>query len=240
MKTIGIIGFGSFGKFLAEKLSPHVKILVYSYSGKENEWTASLDEVVQADYLIPAIPLSAYETTLENIRHKIGTQTIVIDVCSVKEEPLRIIRSILPNQPVVSTHPLFGPESVIDSLEGHVLVLCPEDSDEAASIKLEKVADSLGLEVIKMSAEEHDTEMAVVQGLTFFIAHSLKELHLHKQKLSTPSFQKLLQLANLEKHHSDELFLTIQAGNDKTKQIRRQFIDLAEKLDHEVNHRSEL
>lgn len=238
MKTVGIIGFGSFGKFLAEKLSPHVSVLVYSHSGKQSEWSASLDEVAKCDFLIPAIPLDTYEVTLRSLKPILNNKTIIVDVCSVKEEPIRIIRSILPEQRLVSTHPLFGPESASESLKDHVLVFCPEDSDEAATELINDFANKLHLKTIKMSAKEHDTEMAVVQGLTFFIAHSLKELHLHKQKLSTPSFQKLLQLANLEKHHSDELFYTIQSGNEKTKQIRRRFIDLAEKLDDEVNSKS--
>lgn len=236
MKTVGIIGFGSFGKFLAEKLSPYVDVKVFSYSGKPNEWASTLEQVVTADYLIPSIPLNAYEKTLKSIKNIIGENTVIVDVCSVKEEPMRIIKSVLPNQPVVATHPLFGPESAKDSLSDHTLVLCPELSDNSGLKIIEIFVNKLELIVKKMTAEEHDQEMAVVQGLTFFIAHSLKDLKLHKQKLSTQSFEKLLQLANLEKHHSDELFQTIQAGNPKTKAIRKRFIKLTKELDKKITN----
>ncbi len=234
-KTVGIIGFGSFGKFLAEKLSPIAKIKVYSSSGRPSKWKASLDEVVKADYLIPAIPLDAYDSMLNSIKHMIGKRTVIIDVCSVKEEPMRLIKSILPGQLAVATHPLFGPESAGRSMAGHTLVLCPENSDKTELKKIEDLAVKLKLKVVKLSVTQHDKEMALIQGLTFFIAHSLKDLKLHEQHLSTPSFEKLLQLANLEKHHSYELFRTIQAGNTKTKAIRKKFIKLAQDLDHNIN-----
>lgn len=236
MKTVGIIGFGSFGKFLAEKLDSFVEVRVFSASGKPNKWASSLEQVTATDFLILSIPLEAYKDTLNKIKKHLGTKTVIVDVCSVKQDPLQIIRSILPKQPTVSTHPLFGPESAGDSLIGHTLVLCPEDSDKQALETIESFALQIELKVINMSAEEHDEEMAVVQGLTFFVAHSLKDMNLHQQKLSTPSFEKLLQLASLEKHHSDELFNTIQTGNTKTKDIRQRFIKLAKSLDQKITH----
>lgn len=238
MTSVGIIGFGSFGKFLAEKLSQHFEVRVYSSSGKPNEWATSLEQAATADYFIPSIPLDAYKATFNQIKNKLGKHTVIVDICSVKKEPMRILKSVLPNQTtVVASHPLFGPESAQDSLFGHTLVLCPEYSDDVELKKIERFASALGLRVVKMSAIEHDKEMAVVQGLTFFIAHSLKDLKLHNQLLSTPSFEKLLQLASLEKHHSDELFRTIQTGNAKTTAIRHRFIKLAQELDKKITNK---
>lgn len=230
MTSVGIIGFGSFGKFLAEKLSPHVQVRVYSYSGKTSEWTAELGDVCAADYVLLAIPLDAYEQTLDEIKNKLRPDTVLVDVCSVKEQPVRLIKQILPNQPLVATHPLFGPESAADSLSGHTLVLCPDDSDTVALKVTERFANEQDLKVVHMTAAEHDKEMAVVQGLTFFIAHALKDLKLHEQKLSTPSFERLRRLAKLEAHHSEELFQTIQAGNIYTAEVRNRFMELCKDL----------
>lgn len=235
MKTVGIIGFGSFGKFLAEKLDPYFTVSVFSYSNKPNQWQASLDDVAAADFLLLAIPLDAYRSTLQDIKPKLGSKTVLVDVCSVKVEPVEVIKSVLPNVPIIATHPLFGPESAAESVRGHTVVLCPENSEPEVFGQVKQFCEQLEMEVIVMSADEHDQEMAVVQGLTFFIARALKDLDLHDQKLSTPSFKKLLQLAELEKHHSDELFKTIQNGNPKTKAIRQKFIDLSQKLDVSIN-----
>ncbi len=230
MTSVGIIGFGSFGKFLAEKLSTHTQVMVYSYSGKASEWSAKLEDVCAADYVLLAIPLDAYPKTLEEIKSKLRQHTVIVDVCSVKEQPIKIIKQLLPGQPLVATHPLFGPESAAESLSGHTLVMCPDDSDPAALKTIESFADEQGLRVVHMTAAEHDKEMAVVQGLTFFIAHALRDLKLHEQKLSTPSFERLLRLAKLETHHSEELFQTIQAGNIYTAEVRNRFIELCKDL----------
>ena len=234
MKKVGIIGFGSFGEFLATQLESFCEIKVYSASGKTNPWGASLEEVAQVDYLIPAIPLDAYETLLGQIKPFLKPEAVVVDVCSVKEEPLKIIKTVLPDQPVVATHPLFGPESAQHSLEGHVLVLCPDRSDPNQLEVIEDFANGLGLEVIRMTTQEHDREMATVHGLTFFIAHALKDIGLHGQKLATPSFKKLLALAELEQNHSQDLFLTIQTGNPYTKAIRQEFLEEAIKLNQQI------
>ncbi len=233
--TVGIIGFGSFGKFLAEKLSKHCKVRVYSASGKTNKWASSLKEVAQADYLLLAIPLNAYTKTLQQIRPLVSAKTVVVDICSVKVQPLKILGEELPGQTLVATHPLFGPESAGKSLVGHTLVICPESSNDAAANVVEKLALKLKLNVVKMSANEHDREMANVHGLTFFIAQTLAEMGLSSQKLVTPSFKKLLALAELESHHTQDLFDTIQSGNTYTKPARRKFIKLATELDESID-----
>lgn len=225
MKTVGIIGFGSFGKFLAEKLDPYVEVKGYSSSGKAGKWSRSFTEVVTSDYLILAIPLDAYEAMLKKIKPLIGSDTVIIDVCSVKLLPVEKIRQQLPTQPVVSTHPLFGPESAGKSVDGHVIVLCKEQSEVFYYQKVKDFCIKINLDVTEMSAEEHDKEMAIVHGLTFFVAHSLKDMALDSQKLATPSFKKLLSLAELEEHHSLDLFKTIQEGNPFAEAIRTQFID---------------
>jgi len=237
MKTIGIIGFGSFGKFLAENLNEYCKVLVYSKSGKvPTRWAVSVAEVTKCDYLMLAIPLDAYKQVLEQLKPYLDKNTVIVDVCSVKQKPLQIIKSILPKQPLVATHPLFGPESAAGSLRGHTLVLCPEDSDKTALKTIKSfVINTLHLRVIEISTTQHDREMAKVHGLTFFIARLLKELNLRSTDLDTPSFKRLLGLAELEKRHSDELFNTIQSGNKYTKLLRQKYIKKAIDLDIKIN-----
>lgn len=237
MKSVGIVGFGSFGKFVAENLDEQCKVLVYSKSGKTpNKWTSTITEVAKCDYLILSIPLSAYQPTLKLLKPHLNKNTIIVDVCSVKQKPLQIIKTVLPNQPLVATHPLFGPGSAQESLSGHTLVLCPDDSDTTAMQTVKDFATNLlQLRVVEKSAEQHDKEMARVHGLTFFISHILKDFDLQSNDLDTPSYKRLLGLAELEKHHSDELFNTIQSGNKHTQHLRQQFIDAAVELDSKIS-----
>lgn len=113
--------------------------------------------------------------------------------------------------------------------------MCPDESDKKAYESVKAFSASLRLNVIEMSVEQHDREMATVHALTFFIAHALKDMKLHDQKLATPSFRKLLSLAGLEEHHSDELFLTIQRGNKYARVVRENFIKEIKKLDATIS-----
>lgn len=232
MKTVGILGAGSFGIFLAKKLDPYVTVRVSSTSGKGGKWAATQAEVGQCDYLILSIPLDAYESVLETL--PIAPDTVIVDVCSVKQTPVEIIKSIKPHHKIVATHPLFGPESAQDSLEGHTIVLCPDASDEIELQNIAAFSKHNGLDVVEMSAENHDEEMAVVQGLTFFVSKALHEIGIHHQTLETPSFKRLRHLAELDTHHSDELFYTIQAGNPQAKAVRKRFIEAIQDVDRRI------
>lgn len=238
MKTIGIVGYGegSFGQLLANNLSQVFTVKVSSRNPESvpKQWRAELAEVAQCDVLIPSIPLSVYEQFLTSISPLIAAHTIIVDVCSVKTQPIAIIKRILPNQPVVATHPLFGPQSAERGVYGHTLVMCPDVSTPEPYSQFKKLASQVGLRVVEKTAEEHDREMAVVQGLTFFVARALLNSGIHDMTLHTPSFKKLLSLAELESHHTDDIFRTIQKGNPYTAEIRAAFVREVDSLNNEL------
>ncbi len=99
------------------------------------------------------------------------------------------------------------------------------------------IRSGFGLEIIEMSAEEHDKQMAWIHSLTFFVGRGLKELNLTEFELKSDYYQKLLDLVELENHHSIELFNTVQKGNPYSKEIRQRFVkklqEINDKLDEE-------
>lgn len=234
MKTVGIIGFGSFGKFLAEKLSSHAKVLVHSPSQVPSSWAAPIEEVAQANYVILSVPLHVYPDIINQLTPHLRADTVIVDVCSVKEKPVQLLRELLPRHALVATHPMFGPESASVRLDDHTIIMCPEVSTPEPYALIKQFAESLNLTVIEMTCAEHDAEIAVVQGLTFFIARTLNTMGIHDQKLHTPSFQRLLDLASLEEHHSQQLFETIQSGNAHTADIREAFLRAAEEINSHI------
>ena len=237
MKTVGIIGFNGFGEFLASKLDGLVDLHVSSRdpSVVPDKWRSTFEQAVECDYLILSIPLSAYEQVLRDVSSIIRSSTIIVDICSVKVRPTELLRLYVPHQKVVITHPLFGPQSAADSLEGHTVVLCPDESDYESCVVVKKFCESLGLDVKEMSAEEHDKEMANVHALTFFVARTLLQMGVHDSTLHTPSFRRILDLADLEKHHSEDLFRTIQLANPYAEATRKRFIETATYLDSSLS-----
>jgi prephenate dehydrogenase len=238
MRSLGIIGFGSFGDFAYQKLKrsyiikafdPHVDVPLAV--------RATLQEVAQSDYIMLAVPVDAYEDVITEILPHIPQHAVIIDISSVKTIPTQKLLTLLPDTKRVITHPLFGPQSASHSLAGHTLVMCPEHSDPEEYKAVKRFSESLGLRVIEKSVEEHDREMALVQGLTFFLARSLMNFGVHDIELHTPSFKKLLDLAELERHHSDDLFRTIQLMNPYTTEVRKRFMYSISQLADELNGR---
>jgi prephenate dehydrogenase len=234
--TVGIIGYGSFGAFMCRQLLDLCEVRVFdSLRDVPSGLRVDISHIATMDYVVLAIPLDAYEAVCTTIKPHLGSNTVIVDIASVKTTPAQLLRSLLPDVKKVFTHPLFGPQSASHSLEGHTLVVCPEVSDASALESLISFATKLGLVVIEKSAKDHDTEMAYAQGLTFFVARALMYMNVHAIQLQTPSFRKLLDLAYLETQHSEELFLAIQKGNPAAKELRKEFMRHIERLDKSLD-----
>ena len=94
----------------------------------------------------------------------------------------------------------------------------------------------LGLHIEEMTAKEHDKAMAYAHALTFTVGRVLNRLKLDDLEIVTPSFQKLLDVAELDSKHSDELFDTITKGNayfgDVLAEFRRNLEEVVSDADH--------
>lgn len=230
---IGIIGYGSFGMFAAKALSPHAEISIYD----QNNPAASvpLDAFSNMDAIILAVPLSSYETVIEKLKPVLNSQTLIVDICSVKV-PSRdtVLKLLSSHEHILISHPLFGPQSAANGLRGHDIVVT--DTIGPTAIKsINFMKDILGLNVHIMTAEDHDKMMAYIHALTFFVARGLSGLKIPNVPLQTPSFSMLQALIDLDSNHSDDLFLTIQRGNPFAKDVRREFINELDRLDKEVS-----
>jgi prephenate dehydrogenase len=231
-KTIGILGAGSFGRFLAGLLSHYSKSSIVIFDSQVTEGVIgarhvnSLAElVVQSDILVLCVPLDSYGTVLPQIGEHIRPETLIVDICSVKVRPQELLATHLPaHTNILCTHPLFGPQSVIDNAsQGHTLIVT-DSKGELAQETEEFLCNRLKLKIAHMSADDHDKTMAQVHALTFFVAHSLREMNLPTPQFMTPSYREVLDLIDLDKRHSSDLYNTIQNGNPYAAGIREEFL----------------
>lgn len=235
MTTVGIIGFGSFGKFLFENIEDKFSVSVFDEFAEVPDGVGTdLAGVAGCDYVVLAIPVSSYDKVLSDLSLLVSSNTVIVDISSVKTMPFEKISAVLPNQPKVIMHPLFGPQSAAESFVGHKVVMCPEESTKEPYVKVKGFVQGLGLEVVEMSCEEHDRQMALVQGLTFFVARALVGMDVHDVELMTPSFKKLLDLADLERSHSNDLFMTIQTSNPFAEEVREKFVGVVDGLNRKL------
>jgi len=234
-KTLGLIGFGQFGRLAASLLAPTFDIVVCDTAALDGDIRAaglrpgSLEEAASCEVVVIAVPVSAMEAVFKAISPHLRPGALVVDVGSVKVLPVKWMLESLPaHVDIVATHPLFGPQSARTGLEGQRLVVCPVRGDRHHRIV--ELAQSLGLTPSIATPEEHDREMAYVQALTHLIGRALVNLEIPDEMLKTRSYQHLLDLCGLVGGDSFELFRAIQTQNPYASDVVRSFVTEAEAL----------
>jgi prephenate dehydrogenase len=224
--TVGIVGLGSFGSFIAGLMPATVRVVGYDRSGRTAPGVeaAGFDAVAHADIIVLAVPLATLEATLEELRSYLKPESLVVDVCSVKVGPEGLYTKHLPGHAnLLMTHPLFGPQSAASGTNGHRLIVTKVMGGRADEV-LAFCENKLGLTISRMSAEDHDKIMARVHALTFFVARGLSDMKLQDEEFMTPSYKMLMDLVRLDHSHSEELFRTIEQGNPYAKGERERLL----------------
>jgi prephenate dehydrogenase len=241
MTTFGIIGYGRFGKLWANALSSFGEVKVYEKNSCADITapiqSTTLDEVTQCDMVFILVPISEFETLCKQIKDKLNPTSLLIDCCSVKVHPAKVMQEVFPStQPIICTHPLFGPDSVKKSggFSGHKIVICPLQNFEEHYPQLEKILQQLLLTISITTPEEHDKQMASSQSLVHYIGRGLAALDLKPQELATPDFQALLNINNMVINDTWQLFLDMQKYNPYAKQIRKKFVNQLLKLEEVI------
>jgi prephenate dehydrogenase len=243
--SFGVVGYGHFGAFFARSLAEHGKVLVCDADearptvDAEGVRAAPIEEVAQADVVVVAVPFGSFESAVGVLRDHLRPETVVMDVVSTKERASRLLKELLAEHPnVLATHPLFGPPSMTRVDPGQRIVITYQRGEGAAALRafLASGDGGLGLHVIERTPEEHDEAMAYMQALPFFIARALVALDLphNEDVMAIPSYEKLSNIAEIEKHHTEEMFLTSQLANPYAEQVRKQFLDALRALDEHI------
>jgi len=231
MTEIGIIGFGQFGQFMAQHLAPFFDVTVCDNADRQTEaanigveWSA-FEITSNKKIVIFAVPLNSFAEVLKRAAPHLKSDALCLDVCSVKMKPIELMIEFLPKTvEIIGTHPLFGPQSGRDRIEGLRIAVCPVRTNKIEKIK-HFLAEKLKLKVFEKTPEEHDKEMAHVQALTHFVARALDELHVAESELATVSYEELMRAARLVSEDSWELFRAIQQGNPFADTKRKAFIE---------------
>lgn len=242
MKTVGIIGFGTFGRFMAEQLAPHATVLVdEARVSAERAAGVSVKRVAfaavcDADVVIPSVPVQHLEATLQRIARRVRPGALLADVSSVKTIPAELMLALLPpGVDILATHPLFGPQSGVNGIAGLPMVVWPvRISHERYEVARRFLADTLRLDVQEISPAEHDREMAYVQALTFLLGKAFSEINIPDTPLKTKTYQHLLDVRHIVEHDTPELFTTIQRYNPFAVQLRQRLVAKLDEIEAEL------
>ena len=240
--TIGIIGFGAFGQLIARYLSPYFRLYAYdpvagldNIAGALSVTLTRMEDVARCDIVILAMPVARLEHVVEAIAPHLRPGSLVLDVGSVKVSPANIMLSGLPdNVDIIATHPLFGPQSARDGIAGLKIAICPVRGSQGGRIGA-FLRKNLALDVIMTTPEDHDRDAAMVQGLTHLIAKVLVQMEPLPTRMTTRSFDLIMQAVGMVRHDAPEVFHAIERANDFAPQIRQRFFELAANVNEELS-----
>lgn len=226
--TIGIIGYGDFGKFLHQLIKKHlpeIEVKVFSRSNPiDNETFFSLKEVCSAQILFPTVPIKVLKETLEEVKDLLGDDTIVCDVASVKVHTVAAMRETgIKN--FIATHPMFGPYSYAkqgDSLTGLRIALCDSTLSDSDEEQLIDWLGSLGLKVLSMTADEHDKLVAETLFLTHLVGQTIKRGGFARTAVDTVSFGFLMDAVE-SVSHDEALFRDVYKYNPYCEEVLEKF-----------------
>lgn len=230
---IGIIGFGRFGKLASHYLAEDFEVFVYNRADKSSEINAtgaraaSLETVCRQDIVIPCVPISILRNFLKDIARLIKPDALVIDVCSVKEYPIRWMKQILPTTAsILATHPMFGPDSAADSLAERKICLCKVRISETQYRDIKSYLEAKGLVVIEATAEEHDRQIATSLALTHLIGRTLSKYGARRLDIDTEGYKRLLHILGVVERDTWQLFLDMHRYNPYAREKRIEFMEI--------------
>jgi prephenate dehydrogenase len=232
-KEIGIIGYGRFGKFLARYLAEDFKLTIYDKNINQtsvedykddvnkNLIFSSLEKTASKNIVILSVPIGVMEKILKIIRKYLCKDTVLLDVCSVKEYPVRLMKKLLPaSVSILGTHPLFGPDSAKYSIEGKTVVLCPVRIPKNILNSIKKYLLNKGLIVLESTPKKHDELTAWTLCLSHFIGRGLLDIKEVEIFFATKTYLELKKIGNIVSKDSEELFYDMMRYNKYTKIMR--------------------
>lgn len=233
---ICVVGLGLIGGSFALALRKHsLAERIYGVDLSERNASKALelglvDECIGFDEALERCDLVALATPVDTIPqlavkllNRVKRGQIVIDMGSTKEELCEII-ALHPNRPqFVATHPMWGtehsgPEAACEgAFKGCNLVLCEVEKSDAEAVKIvEDIFRTIGMNIMEMSASQHDTHAAYVSHISHITSFILATTVLEKEResetilnLAGGGFESTVRLAK----SSPEMWLPIFRQN---------------------------
>jgi len=212
--------------------------------GKELEVeTADFTTAVQnADTVMICVSINAFEDVVKKIAPFVREGQPVLDICSVKEQPVKIMHQHLKKGLILGTHPVFGPGS--KGVKHKAYILTPTNAKEHTfAEKYKGWLEKVGARVFTMTPKRHDELMSVVLGLPHFVGLVACDTLLEQadfpdtKTVAGTTYRMLFTLAEVTALETPDLYASLQMGLPQMGKIEAQFIAKAEEWLNLVKHK---
>jgi prephenate dehydrogenase len=235
-----LIGFGRFGKLFYKFFKDEFLFQIIDKnipSSEIRKQTNLLDNfpIQESKIIFLAVPISQIESVAKELKDQVPSDCVIVEFCSVQLYPIQILKKEFPNNLIFAIHPLFGPDSVENSLENHIAVIIENEEVNSSVEYLKKLFKSKGVRLISMSDEDHDKLIAWTLCLTQFIGRSLGKLNLPETEIATRGFIELMNIVRRSNADTEQLFIDMNKYNPYAKEMREKVISAFNEINQYLN-----
>lgn len=251
---IAIIGAGKMGRWFAKFFLGEGFSVIVSDKNKEIlskikqklkvETSDNITAVKKADQILLCVPLYSLEDVLREIHSHVQSNQVVMDICSIKEFPVKAMHEYVNKGITLGTHPMFGP--TVKSIKGQNFILTPTDERERSFAKTFKQwLEERQVRVSILSPKKHDKLMSMVLGFSHFLGLVISDTLLsyadfaETKKVAGPTYKKLLTLAESVVSQDSKFYAYLQMKLPEVEKIENLFCQKSMELLKVVKERDE-
>ena len=198
--------------------------------------TTNFEEAIQdADQILLCVSINAMEEVSKAISPAVHEGQFVMDICSIKETPVKTMHQYLKGATILGTHPVFGPGS--NGVKHKAYVLTPTNAKEQEfAEQFKQWLEEEEAHVFIMTPKKHDDLMSVVLGLPHFIGlvaceTLLEQVNLPEtKKVAGTTYRMLFTLAEATALETPDLYASVQTNLANLGEIEDLFIAKAQDL----------
>jgi len=199
---------------------------------ESDNWSEADSMLANAALVLVAVPINVTLGVIEKFSN-LPDDCVLADVTSIKAKPLAAMLEVH-SGPVVGLHPMFGPD--VEDFNKQTVIFCDGRKSDQYQWLIEQL-DEWQAVTYKISAEQHDSAMAMVQVMRHFstVAYGY---HLMQEDtnlseiihLSSPIYRLELAMVGRLFAQDPELYSDIIFSNPENVKSLKRYIRRFEKL----------
>jgi len=240
MKVAIIGGTGKMGRWFTKFFLDEGMQVIVSGRSKEKllkirdelgaEIADNVNAVKSAERVLISVPIENFEDVVREIHPHIRPDQVVIDICSVKEFPVKVMHEYIKTGTTLGTHPMFGPDA--ENIQDQNFILTPTITKERKFAEDFKTwLEKRQVNVSIMSPRKHDELMSVVLGLPHFIGIVVSDTLtdcvdlLETKRAAGTSYKLLLSLAERVVSQEPEFCASLQMNLPRVESVEGVFCE---------------
>jgi len=237
---VAIIGAGKMGRWFTKFFLEEGDSVIVSSRSKEKllkirdefgvETTDNVNAVKNADRVLICVPIENIEEVVKEIHSHIQPNQVVMDICSIKEIPVKIMHKYIKTGTTLGTHPVFGPG--VKNIKNQNFIFTPiSNKEKVFAKKFKSWLEERQANVFIMSPRKHDELMSVVLGLPHFLGLVVCDTllnygnFLETKRVAGASYKVLLTLAEAVASEETEFYTSLQMNLPEIEKIEGLFFE---------------